>query len=154
MNDRRTPVQNDLRELWSIFHWLYPEIFDKSTAGPFDEAFSLGDGKLDAEFLNHCKTFLGLIMLRRTKESPGIGLDIPPKREINLSVPLSDLQHAWYLKILTGGGIDVLDNHSSCVSSPGADGLEHLEQRADVRKSRIGMNILMELRKVCPVNSP
>ena len=143
-------MQNDLRELWSIFHWLYPDVLNKSTVGPFDEAFSLSDGKFDAEFLGHCKRFLGLIMLRRTKESPGIGLDIPPKRDINLSVPLSDLQHAWYLKILTGGGIDVLDDQSSFGSSPG-DGFEYFGQKADVQKKRISMNILMELRKVCLV---
>lgn len=97
-----TPVQNDLRELWAIFRWLYPDIFDKSTVGPFEEAFSLSDGKFDSEFLKNCKRFLELTMLRRTKELPGIGLDIPPKTEVNLSVPLSDLQHSWYLKILTG----------------------------------------------------
>lgn len=75
-------MQNDLRELWAIFQWLYPEVFDKSTVGQFDEASSLNDGKFDAEFLGHCKRFLGLIMLRRIKQSPGIGLDIPPKRDI------------------------------------------------------------------------
>ncbi|ODM17879.1 hypothetical protein SI65_06667 [Aspergillus cristatus] len=107
-----TPVQNDLRELWAIFQWLYPEVFDKSTVGQFDEASSLNDGKFDAEFLGHCKRFLGLIMLRRIKQSP-----------------------------------DVLDDQSSCVSSPGGDSFEHFEQRADVQKRRISMNILMELRK-------
>lgn len=145
-------MQNDLRELWSICDWLYPDVFDKSTVGPFDEAFSSSDGKFDAEYLNHCKRFLGLIMLRWTKESSCIGLDIPPKRDINLSVPLSDLQHAWYLKILTGGRVDVLDDQPSFGSSPG-DGFEHFGQKADVQKKRISMNILMERRKVCPVKT-
>lgn len=61
----------------------------QSIVGQFDEAFSLSDGKFNAEFLGHCKRFLGLIMLRKIKESPGIGLDIPLKREINSSVPVS-----------------------------------------------------------------
>lgn len=60
------------------------------------------------------------------------------------------LQQAWYLKILTGNGIDALDDRSSCVSSPGGHGFEHLKQRADVQNRRISMNTLMELRKVRP----
>ena len=97
-----TPVQNDLRELWSVLHWLYPDVFDGLTADRFEKAFSLNEGKVDLQFLESCKRFLEMVMLRRTKESSGIGLELPLKTEIALSAPLSRLQHSSYLKILTG----------------------------------------------------
>ena len=77
-------------------------MLDGSTADRFEEAFSLNEGKVDLQFLEGCKRFLELVMLRRTKESSGIGLELPPKTEIALSVPLSRFQHASYLNILTG----------------------------------------------------
>lgn len=47
---RSTPVQNDIEELWSTFHWLYPDIFTKFTSKLFKEAFSLTKGKMDGNF--------------------------------------------------------------------------------------------------------
>lgn len=89
-------------------------MFDGSTADRFEEAFSLNEGKVDLQFLESCKRFLELVMLRRTKESSGIGLELPPKTEIALSVPLSRFQHFSYLKILTG--VDqLLDKSDSSV---------------------------------------
>ena len=115
-----TPVQNDLRELWSVLHWLYPDVFDGSTADSFEKALSLNEGKVDLQSLESCKRFLELVMLRRTKESSGIGLELPPKTEIALSVPLSRLQHSSYLKILTGVDqlLDKFDSSAPVDNSP------------------------------------
>lgn len=128
---------------------MYPDVFDKPTFGPFDEAFSLSDGTFDGGLLSHCKHLLGLIMLWRKKELPGIDFDIPPKRFISIPVPMYYLQNTWYMKVLAGGRIDVLDDQSSFGSSPG-EGFEHFGQKAKFQKKNIGMNISMELRKVCP----
>lgn len=95
-------------------------MFDGSTANRFEEAFSLNEGKVDLQFLESCKRFLELVMLRRTKESSGIGLELPPKTEIALSVPLSRFQHSSYLKILTG--VDELLDKSD-ISVPVDNGL-------------------------------
>ncbi|KAL2830786.1 SNF2 family N-terminal domain-containing protein [Aspergillus cavernicola] len=159
-----TPIQNDLTELWSIFHWLYPEVFIPSTAQYFEDAFSLKNGRFDNKFVGNVTQFLQLIMLRRTKGSPGIGLNIPSKTEVNLSVPLTDSQHSWYHRILTGVNKSILlgeaadkphqlDSQSTLTSSFGsvidttANGLE-INNQADVRKrSSITSNILMEQRK-------
>jgi SWI/SNF-related matrix-associated actin-dependent regulator of chromatin subfamily A member 5 len=107
-------------------------------------------------------------MIRRTKDSPGIGLDIPPKTETVLSVPLSPVQRSLYLRILTGAEIWQL---------PAASGKSHIQEDGPLSekvavgrscsgagdamsegsaetfgpgKYRVTGNILMELRKVSP----
>ncbi|KAL2862347.1 putative nucleosome remodeling complex ATPase subunit (Snf2h) [Aspergillus lucknowensis] len=163
-----TPIQNDLTELWSILHWLYPEVFVASTAQKFEEAFSLTDGKFDSGFLHDVSQFLNLIMLRRTKNSPEVAaLSIPEKREIILSVPLTDIQLAWYYKILTGEekssllsqSGDAVNRDDQPLLSPGST--QKIENLIDLamdewetggvarskKNNRITNNILMELRK-------
>ncbi|PYI28469.1 hypothetical protein BP00DRAFT_481076, partial [Aspergillus indologenus CBS 114.80] len=119
-----TPIQNNLGEVWSLLHWLFPEVFTPSSAKLFKDAFSLNEGKFDAAFSNHIKKFLNLIMLRRLKESPQVGINLPPKQVVTLAVPLSKLQHSLYMKVLTG-----------------------LDGALGERKWKISDNVLMELRK-------
>ncbi|KAH1690549.1 hypothetical protein KXX24_004654 [Aspergillus fumigatus] len=162
-----TPIQNDLSELWSIFHWLYPETFVQDTEKLFQEAFSVSDGKFDPAFLECVKNFLRLIMIRRTKDSPGVGLDIPPKTETVLSVPLSPAQRSLYMRILTGAEIcqlplDATTSHiqlDGLLSEQPAVGntcsktvnsmSEGSTETPGPGKYRITGNILMELRKCC-----
>ncbi|KAE8362877.1 SNF2 family N-terminal domain-containing protein [Aspergillus caelatus] len=139
------PVQNNLRELWSIFHWLFPDIFVPCTSEPFEEAFSLGDGKFDPKFFEQVQGFLSLIMLRRVKESPEIGLSVPQKTETALSVPLSEFQRSLYLRILTGIENSMLGGHGGI--SFERKHLMATDQQSKKRKYRILSNILMELRK-------
>ncbi|RDW62875.1 putative nucleosome remodeling complex ATPase subunit (Snf2h) [Aspergillus mulundensis] len=155
-----TPIQNDLTELWSILHWLYPDLFLPATAQLFEDAFSLRDGKFDSGFLSHVTRFLRIIMLRRTKNDSQIDLNIPPKKETVLSVPLTELQLAWYIRILTGVERSILLGDSTPQSesqlgvAPESDSAVQTTDvweknvAADARKrSRITTNTLMELRK-------
>ncbi|KAL4872588.1 hypothetical protein BDV12DRAFT_182930 [Aspergillus spectabilis] len=143
---------NDLTELWSILHWLFPKTFD---------------GKFDGQFLNNVTQFLKFIMLRRTKGSPEIGLSIPPKREFVLSVPLADLQLSWYHRILTGVDMSALlggeersvgtmqQQHPPSHPTPSfADFVNLTSDEWEVDRTinakkmgRITTNTLMELRK-------
>jgi SWI/SNF-related matrix-associated actin-dependent regulator of chromatin subfamily A member 5 len=154
--------------LWSILHWLYPEVFVPATAEHFEDAFSLSDGKFDGQFLNNVTQFLKFIMLRRTKSSPEIGLNIPPKREFVLSVPLADPQLSWYHRILTGvdrsallGGKEkylgtMQQKHPLSNPTPSFADFANLandewevDRTSDAKKkSKITTNTLMELRKV------
>ncbi|KAL3495308.1 hypothetical protein BJX62DRAFT_246050 [Aspergillus germanicus] len=164
--DHNTPIQNDLTELWSILHWLYPEVFVPSTTQNFDEAFSLTKGACDSSFLDSLTKFLPLVMLRRTKSSPHIGLNIPEKKETIISVPLTDLQLAWYHEILTGvrdlarpgqtTGLERATNtFQGSTSAQDIEGLIDLAMAdwetqgatGSKKKSRITTNVLMELRK-------
>ncbi|KAK6329650.1 hypothetical protein TWF730_006197 [Orbilia blumenaviensis] len=96
-----TPIQNNLFELWSLVHWLYPEVFTNRTCDEWRQAFDLTRGKVNTGFVDCSRSLLELIMKRRTKQSPGISLGIPDKEEVVLYVPLSPMQRMWYTMILT-----------------------------------------------------
>lgn len=84
-----TPLQNNLGELWSLLHFLMPQVFTPTTVSSFKNAFSLSDGLYDQKFLLASQKLLELIMLRRTKESVKTELSVPPREELTLYVPLS-----------------------------------------------------------------
>lgn len=114
----------------------------------------MNEGKVDVKFLETCKKFLGLVMLRRVKDSPGVGLNLPPKREIALSVPLSDLQNAYYSNVLTGAGQLLSDGFGSpACTSDGRGSHEEmaiLGHHVSLQHKRKGTgSLLMEFRKVC-----
>jgi len=96
-----TPLQNNLSELWSLLHWLYPEVFGDKTSELFDSSFNLSKGNYSKDVLDASRHLLELIMLRRMKNSPGVDLNLPPKTEILLFVPLSPMQRFWYERMIT-----------------------------------------------------
>lgn len=48
-------------------------------------------------------------MLRRMKNSPGVDLNLPPKTEVLLFVPLSPMQRFWYTRLITKADQGLLD---------------------------------------------
>ncbi|KAL7275407.1 hypothetical protein RUND412_001645 [Rhizina undulata] len=96
-----TPLQNNLTELWALFHWLYPEVFSANTSKKFEDAFDLTLGKNNLEFMDSARKLLELIMLRRMKESRGVNLGLPKKTEVVLYLPLVPMQRFWYKRLLT-----------------------------------------------------
>ncbi|KAF2204408.1 hypothetical protein GQ43DRAFT_409630 [Delitschia confertaspora ATCC 74209] len=105
-----TPLQNNLAEMWSLLHWLYPDVFAPSTEQLFKKSFDIGLGKVDRTVMDNCRRLLELIMLRRMKDSPGVNLGLPPKEEVLLYVPLTPLQRFWYTRLLTRVGTDMLED--------------------------------------------
>ncbi|KAL1642624.1 hypothetical protein SLS58_005395 [Diplodia intermedia] len=99
-----TPLQNDLHEMWCLLHWLLPDVFTTKTADLFRESFHLGRGQIDTSVMDNARRILELLMLRRMKDSPGVDLNLPPKEEVLLYVPLTPLQRFWYLRLLTRSG--------------------------------------------------
>ncbi|KAK8236019.1 SNF2 family N-terminal domain-containing protein [Phyllosticta capitalensis] len=99
-----TPLQNDLAELWSIFHWLLPDVFTVKTGDLFSKSFNLAKGKVNMNVMDRSRDLLELLMLRRLKTSPGIDLGLPPKTEVLLYVPLTPMQRALYLRLITHQG--------------------------------------------------
>ncbi|KIV99609.1 uncharacterized protein PV09_08784 [Verruconis gallopava] len=104
-----TPLQNNLIEMWSLFHWLFPDIFTENSLQMFREAFNLTKGQVNREIIDHCRRLLELIMLRRMKNSAEVSLNLPPKEVIRLFVPLTRMQKKWYLKLLTQQSDDMLE---------------------------------------------
>ena len=96
-----TPLQNNMSELWALLHWLYPEVFTERTAELFKTSFDLSKGTVNTEVLDNARRLLELIMLRRMKNSPGVELNLPPKTDVLLYVPLTPMQRFWYTRLLT-----------------------------------------------------
>lgn len=95
-----TPTQNNLRELWALFHYLLHEVFPAATADTFAESFDAGKNVMDMNRLRASRALLSLVMLRRRKEH--ISMQLPSKTELAVMCGLSSLQRAWYKRVLTG----------------------------------------------------
>ena len=96
-----TPLQNNMLELWALLRWLYPQVFGDNTSELFKSSFDLTRGKVSTAVMDDARRLLELIMLRRMKNSPGVDLNLPPKTDVLLFVPLTPMQRFWYTRLLT-----------------------------------------------------
>lgn len=97
-----TPLQNNLQELWSLLHFLIPEVFDDLHV--FETWFDVSDVdsskkggmSLDQEqkFLTTLYEILTPFLLRRVKDD--VEIEIPPKSEIVVYTPFSRKQEQFY----------------------------------------------------------
>jgi SWI/SNF-related matrix-associated actin-dependent regulator of chromatin subfamily A member 5 len=94
-----TPLQNNLRELWSLLHWLMPDVFTVNTSQVFEEGFNISRGILDTAVMESAKNLLERFMLRRLKSQ--VDLNIPQKSEMNIYLPLTPMQKWWYKRMIT-----------------------------------------------------
>ncbi|KAL8769332.1 MAG: hypothetical protein Q9203_005475 [Teloschistes exilis] len=105
-----TPLHNDMLELWALLHWLYPEVFTETTATPFKEAFNLTKGTVSTNFMDSARKLLERVMLRRMKSSEEVNLNLPPKTEVLLYIPLTPMQRFWYTRLMTRADQGLLDD--------------------------------------------
>merc|ERR1719334_326231 len=104
-----TPLQNDLSELWSLFNFLLPGIFDDQNV--FESWFNAKDLQEDGEerkrvlaqeqhnsILATLHQILTPFLLRRVKAD--VDLQIPPKKELLVYCPLSEIQKEMYRAIV------------------------------------------------------
>ncbi|CAD98428.1 SNF2 helicase, partial [Cryptosporidium parvum Iowa II] len=120
-----TPLQNSLRELWSLLNFLYPEIF--SSSEEFEALFEAQTGEEEQSIIARFHRILRPFMLRRVKSE--VEIDIPPKKEILLYVPLTNMQRRLYKDLL----------------SKNVDALQEKEGGGKLRL----INLAMQLRKAC-----
>lgn len=112
-----TPLQNNLTELWSLLHFLMPDIFDKLEA--FESWFDFSELK-DAQgyhqILNKERqqtlvaslhAILKPFLLRRVKAD--VEKMMPKKREYVLYAPLTTMQRELYQAILDGSSRSYLE---------------------------------------------
>jgi SWI/SNF-related matrix-associated actin-dependent regulator of chromatin subfamily A member 5 len=125
---QRTPLQNNLRELWALLNFLLPDIF--ASADQFDEWFNLeiDDEEAKKNMISQLHKILRPFMLRRLKADVAKGL--PPKTETIIMVGMSKVQKILYKKLL----LRDLDNIA---------GVNSGKNRTAV------LNIVMQLRKCC-----
>jgi len=105
-----TPLQNNLTELWSLLHFLMPDIFtDLSEFESWFDFSSLKDKKsYDAIFTKERKdntiaklhAILRPFLLRRVKMD--VEKMLPKKREYILYAPLTQMQNELYQAIIAG----------------------------------------------------
>lgn len=84
-----TPIQNDMKELWTILHMVDPENFDD--ADSFLQEF--GDMK-NKEAIDDLHGKIRPYMLRRLKED--VEKSVPPKEETVIEVEMTVLQKQYY----------------------------------------------------------
>ncbi len=93
-----TPMENNLAELWSLFDWLIPGLlgdrrnFTKTFRTPIEKH---GDRARQRLLSTRLKPF----MLRRTKDE--VAKELPPRTEIDETIPLSGGQRGLYEAIRT-----------------------------------------------------
>ncbi|XP_063987769.1 lymphocyte-specific helicase-like isoform X2 [Diachasmimorpha longicaudata] len=104
-----TPLQNNLKELWSLLHFLMPQIF--SDLAVFESWFDVRDfqheegtnrilqQEEEKKVLQSLREILKPFMLRRMKTD--VCLDIPAKKEVMVYAPMSSLQRQLYTAYLS-----------------------------------------------------
>ena len=90
-----TPLENRQLDLWSIFRFLLPGLLGSRSS--FESALA-GDR---AGTLERLRAQLAPFILRRTKNE--VAQELPPKVEMELLCPLTDVQRAEYARICAEG---------------------------------------------------
>jgi ATP-dependent DNA helicase len=111
-----TPLQNNISELWSLLHFLLPEVFNdlNSFEGWFDFSSVLDNtGKAEVvekrkrNLVTSMHAILKPFLLRRLKTD--VEHSLPKKREYILYAPLTAEQKDLYREILNGTGRQYLE---------------------------------------------
>ncbi|HEX2860628.1 MAG TPA: DEAD/DEAH box helicase [Lacunisphaera sp.] len=90
-----TPLENRQLDLWSIFRYLLPGLLGSRTS--FEAALVQDrDGTM-----NRLRQQVAPFILRRTKNE--VATELPPKVEMDLLCPLTEVQRAEYARICTEG---------------------------------------------------
>ncbi len=89
-----TPVENHLRDLWSIYHVVLPGLLGGATrfARTFTAPLRQGDERAMEKLTRRVAPFL----LRRTKADPGVAVDLPPRQEQDVWCDLTREQVGLY----------------------------------------------------------
>lgn len=125
-----TPLQNNLKELWSLLNFLLPELFhdlgvfeswfDAKELESKDGAEKLLKQEEEKNVLASLREILKPFMLRRVKAE--VNLQIPPKKEIIVYAPLSDLQRNLYKAVLSRDIQKVIDSRKEEIIAVNPDG--------------------------------
>lgn len=129
-------------------------MFVEKTRDLFAKSFNLSKGAYIKDVLVLSRHLLELIMLRRTKSSPGVDLGLPPKEETLLFIPLSPLQKVWYEKLIkkTDSAIlrELFDSNQASKTDPLPSSISAESSMAKKGTTwKTLMNLVMQLRKVC-----
>jgi ATP-dependent DNA helicase len=111
-----TPLQNNISELWSLLHFLLPDVFnDLNSFESWFDFSSVLDKNSQADLIEKRKrnlvssmhAILKPFLLRRVKTD--VEHSLPKKREYILYAPLSSEQKELYREIISGTGRQYLE---------------------------------------------
>jgi ATP-dependent DNA helicase len=114
-----TPLQNNISELWSLLHFLLPDVFnDLNSFESWFDFSSVLDNSGQAGLVEHRKrnlvttmhAILKPFLLRRVKTD--VETSLPKKREYILYAPLTAEQKDLYREILNGTGRQYLEGQA------------------------------------------
>ncbi|KAJ5833826.1 SNF2-related protein [Penicillium riverlandense] len=114
-----TPLQNNISELWSLLHFLLPEVFnDLNSFESWFDFSSVLDNRGQADLIERRKrnlvttmhAILKPFLLRRLKTD--VETSLPKKREYILYAPLTAEQKDLYREILNGTGRQYLEGQA------------------------------------------
>jgi len=101
-----TPLENRLLDLWTIFRFLMPGLLGARRR--FEELAEHKDPELRASFERRLRRQIAPFILRREKEA--IGDDLPPKVEMDLVCPITEVQRHTYETLLVRGRSELGDD--------------------------------------------
>ena len=121
-------------------------MFTERTQDLFKESFNLAKGQVSTKVMDDARRLLEIIMLRRMKNSPGVDLNLPPKTDVLLYVPLAPMQRFWYMRLLTKADQGLLEELFSGVQEKEATLLEDQAKTEALLKGKT-LNELEALEK-------
>ncbi|MDF0732434.1 DEAD/DEAH box helicase [Pseudomonas entomophila] len=126
-----TPMENNLGELWSIFHFLMPGWLGDSKRFTQDYRTPI-ERQGDRERMTHLANRIRPFLLRRTKEQ--VARELPPKTEMVHWVELSDAQRDTYEAVRVAMDKKVRDE---------------IARNGAARSQIVILDALLKLRQVC-----
>ena len=94
-----TPIENRLLDLWTLFRFLMPGLLGSRRR--FEDAVESDNAGFREAFADRLRQQLTPFILRRQKDM--VGKDLPPKVEMDLICPVTDLQGQTYKNLLDRG---------------------------------------------------
>ena len=101
-----TPIENRLLDLWTLFRFLMPGLLGSRRL--FEDYIDSTNPKLRQAFEKQLRKQVAPFILRRQKDK--VGTDLPPKMEMDLICPITELQRQTYEKLLSRGRDELGDD--------------------------------------------
>lgn len=106
-----TPIENRLLDLWTLFRFLMPGLLGSRRR--FEEAVENPSAEFRAAFEERLRQQIMPFILRRQKDK--VGTDLPPKVEMDLVCPITELQRQTYENLLNRGREELGDDLQSAM---------------------------------------